>query len=162
MLHRIMGVTGVVSVLAFVGITTAPVTASAQTAGACTVSGTATINPGLQAVPGPEAVAFGGNITCTGVVNGSVAVNTPEGSFSGNVACSLGGLITCVPFASINYASSVLSCSSGILLQQGVLVEVVCVSSPGQVSVDVFTPNGGQTTDVTNVSFNGVAAGVAA
>lgn len=157
MIRRFVGVTSAVSVLAFAGLTAAPATASAQTVGACTVSGTASISPGLGAVPTAESVTFGGSIGCTGLVNGSAKVNQ-SGSFSGSLNCPLGGLITCVPFANISYTSTVVNCSAGILLQQGALVEVVCTSQPVQVAVVVFTPNGGPSTNVTSVSFNGVVA----
>jgi hypothetical protein len=157
MIRRFAGTAVAASMIAGAGLSFVgtPVTASAAIVGGCTVSGSAGINPGLGAVPGPQTVAYAGvaaNCQGVGVVNGN---------FNGGITCALGNLATCVPFANFGISASPYgSCSGGVLLQQGVIVETECSIGTGAVvSVDVFTSNNGTNLPVTSVNFLGAAAG---
>jgi hypothetical protein len=156
MIRRFSGVAAASSLVVFAGMATIsmPTVASAATPGACAVNGSATINPGLGAVPGPQTVNYNGTASpCVGVA---------AGSFSGTVGCPLGGLVTCVGVASFTVTSSPIgSCSGGVLVQQGPVVEVACQTAGGAiVGAAVFTPNPLVQTTVSNVNFTGAAAGV--
>jgi hypothetical protein len=158
---RRAGLAAVASTVALtsLGVAAAPITASATAAGGCVVAGSATITPGLGAAPGPQSVTFSGTGSpCAGP-------GVVPGSFSGTVTCALGNLVTCAGVASFAITASPYGTCHGVLLQQGAVVETGCTADAGTgavVSVAVFTPNPLVQTTVSNVNFQGVAAGAQA
>jgi len=165
LIRRFAGVGSVASLLAFAGLSSAGVApVAAQGAAECTVSGSASITPGLGAVPGPEGFTFSGTTTCTGAVNGAALV-AAGGTFSGSGSCAEGS-IEAGAGCSISFTATVgstsVTCTAGILVQATVVVEVHCVVSwsggTGAVWAHVvFTPNPPVQNPVTNVNFTGVA-----
>lgn len=131
----------------------APTGAAAQSAGACTVSGSASITPGLGVVPTAESYSFSGATgTCVG---------NSGGPFAGGGACSAGGLVTCVGGTFNLTASSFGSCTGGILIQVGAYAEVHCKTPIGFFWAHVlFVPTPAVQNPVTQVTFTGVAESV--
>jgi hypothetical protein len=128
-----------------------PVGATAAGASVCTLSGSATITPGLTTSAHAVDFAFGGSISCKGGVSGS-------GSVSGSGHCPSASLATCTPGASINFTSSVgVNCGGGTLTQITGDVVIQCSTNQGPLVADaVFIPQGAGLV-VTNVTFSGVA-----
>lgn len=171
MIRRLSGVAVAGSMVAFAGFSAigSPVVAHAQQAGACVVTGSAGIAPGLGAVPTPTHVDFTGSASPCAIV----PTLNPGGAFGGSIDCGENGsigvganIVTCVGLATLNVTSSPFGTCSGFLLQVGALVATVCTGGSGTgtgaiVSVDAFAPNPPTTPQfpVASVIFAGVAAG---
>lgn len=169
MFQRVAGTVGVGAIVTFAGLTamvSTPAGVAAANAGACTVSGSASISPGLGAVPAAQGYNFSG---ATGT-----CVNNLGGAFAGNGTCSAGGLVTCASTSPVE-ATFIVSASSfgtcgvagsppaGTLVQEGGVVEATCQTTQGElVAVAVFVPNPAVQNPVTQVTFTGVAVGATA
>jgi len=170
MLRRLMATSASLAVVGF-GIATMPVSVHAATAGACVITGTAQIAPGLTPVPQSEGVTFGGSAACLGVLG--TAVYTPTGAagtngpvaFNGSLS-SCTGSIEAGACLGLSFVAGPLSGDSpGVLVQEGAVVEFGGVGSDGSGPVAiagaaVFIPDPtSQGLDVQTVDFDGLVAG---
>jgi hypothetical protein len=129
----------------------APVAAATSAAG-CTLSGTASISPGLTTKAQPVSFSFGGKITCAGTIKGT-------GSLSGSGFCPSASVLHCSPSASVSFTTSLgITCASGKLNTLTGLVTVTCSTNKGPITaVVLFVPSPLTKMPVTNVTFNGTA-----
>lgn len=152
-----LGTTGLVLATAGFG-TSSAAPAAAQTAAACTVSGSESISPGLGAVPQAESFSFSGTQTCAGTSTGSDTFTgggvCTEGSIEVGVLCSVSMTAT----GAISW-----SCSGGIGWWWGPWFEVHChIGLFWFWMWVVWTPNPLVQNPVTTVNFTGVGAPVGA
>ena len=170
LIRRFVGAGSAASLLAFAGLSSAGVApVAAQGAAECTVSGSATITPGLDPVPKLQNFSFTGTTTCTGVLNGSAVVNA-GGTFGGSGTCQEDsievGAVCNISFTATVAGVSVVCSASVGYTHVGPFVEVHCQVSWSTATASgtgviwahvVFTPNPPVQNPVTTVNFTGVA-----
>ena len=161
-MRRLGSLSSAAALLALVGFSTAPAAGVAAATGAvCTVSGGATISPGLGLVPGPQATTFNGSAACTGTAGGVTAVQA-VGGFSGGVSCKLGSVevgLECTIDFTATVDGQTETCAGGTFVQAGADVHETCVLANGDVEKGhvVFTPSPAIQNPVVTVSFSGTA-----